>query len=640
MPPTPEQQRIIEHNVLRNGRVLAGPGTGKSWASVSLIRHLAETNPELSIRLLTFTRAATQELARKIDEAELDVIKPSTIHSFALGLLVRNPVAANLPRPIRIPDSWELNERIRKDLARRLRERGFDSVAVGKIELLERELSSRWQSLDDRLQLIAELEPEVRNAYVGLWETHRRVFGYTLLAELPYRAGNAFEDFDPPIDRIDLVIVDEYQDLNEADIRLIRLIRERGAAILCIGDDDQSIYGFRMAAPEGIRRFPSEFGDCDDYELTLSLRCGENILNPATTLIETVPERPKKPSLKFREDAQPGIFYYLRFEDDREEIRGVADLVHCRVIAGVALSEIVILVRSQVDTWAHRLIPALEERGLRAIETDWIKSVFRDVEVRKGLARLRLVIDQFDSLAWWTLLHLEKGISSQFCDYIYGNATQTQEKFGETLLRLNPDFPGAPTKKSSRTASGLINRILEYVQQINLDEVALDETGWGGWVAEQIGRDLISDDARQLFDDVGRLVPVEQGLGYFLNQIEPVAKDLATQSDAIRIMSITSSKGITVNTCVVMGVERGIIPHPKGDEEEERRLLYVALTRATDMSVLTFGRPRTGPTARQGAMNVNRPRGRCPFLENLPIGEYLNGREVVDALIAEVQQKR
>jgi DNA helicase-2/ATP-dependent DNA helicase PcrA len=122
-------------------------------------------------------------------------------------------------------------------------------------------------------------------------------------------------------------------------------------------------------------------------------------------------------------------------------------------------------------------------------------------------------------------------------------------------------------------------------------------------------------------------------LGYFLGQLEPVAQDLATQSDSVKIMSITSSKGITVNTCIVMGVESGIIPHPKGQEEEERRLLYVAMTRATEMSILTFAHKRKGQTARHGIANVNRLRGRSPLLETLPIGQYRDGQETIKELL-------
>ena len=359
-----------------------------------------------------------------------------------------------------------------------MRERGFNKVNVRIIEDLENELSARWQSLDEERQLVANLEPQVRNAYVGLWETHRRTFGYTLLAELPYRAGDAIEDFALAADPIDLLIVDEYQDLNEADIKLIRLLKEKGARVLAVGDDDQSIYGFRMAAPEGIRRFHKEFGNCEDYMLTISLRCGKRIIGAATMLIETAPDRPPKPSLSFNQGAAPGEFLYLRFNNEKGEVEGVADLVRVRSLAGVPFGEIAILVRSQVDTWTRLLIPALTGRGVKTVSTDWIELAFQREEVRRGLARLRLVVEQTDSLAWWTLLNLQKGISQGFCDYIYGVAHQTKERFGKALLRLHPDFPGAPTANSARAASRLINQVLGEVRQMNPNEAERDDEGW------------------------------------------------------------------------------------------------------------------------------------------------------------------
>lgn len=638
MLPTQEQQRIIEHNPSKNGRVLAGPGTGKSWTCVALISHLSSTHQNLSVRLLTFTRAATQELEKKVNKAKLVTVKPTTIHSFALSLLLHNPQAANLPQPIRIPDDWELKKLIHSDIARLLRERGFKKVNVKKIEKLETELSARWQSLDDNAQLIANLEPQIRNAYIGLWETHRSIFGYTLLAELPFRAGNAIEDFDLNTDPMDLLIVDEYQDLNEADIRLIRLLKEKGARVLAIGDDDQSIYGFRMAAPEGIRRFREEFGNCEDYRLTISQRCSKNILDAATMLIETATDRPPKPPLVFKQGSAHGSFLYLRFNNEKEEVDGVVNLIQARRSAGVPLGEIAVLVRSQVDTWSNLLMPELSKRGIQAVSTDWIDSVFRTAEVRKGLAKLRLVVDRTDSLAWWTLLHLEKGISQEFCDFIFNTASHNQAKFGETLLRLFPDFSGAPTVNSTSAASRLVNQVLEDIGQINPNDAELDDTGWARWVIDRIGREYLNDDAIQLFEETGKLIPTKQGLGYFLGQLEPVAQDLATQCDAVRIMTITKSKGITVNTCIVMGVENGIIPHPKGKREEELRLLYVAMTRATEISIFTFAHLREKQTAWHGEPNVNRPRGRCPLLESLPIGQYQEGREIIKKLMAKVNQ--
>lgn len=639
MPPTQEQERIIHHNPARNGRVLAGPGTGKSWTCIELVGHLLGRNPELGIKLLTFTRAATQELAANMGDPQLADVRPSTIHSFALSLLLRDPARSRLPTPLRIADTWETDKLIRTNIARRLRAAGFGQITKREIKKLEREMAARWESLDPNLILLAEMDPQARNAYIGLWDIHRSIYGYTLLAELPFRAGNLIEDIGLNVEDINLLVVDEYQDLNEADIRLVALIKDEGASILAIGDDDQSIYSFRMAAPQGILRFPDEFDDCDDYQLTLSRRCGIEILEAATSMIETVPNRPRKPQLRHAEDARQGRFAYLRFTNERHEARGVADLVLARHLMGVPFGDIAVLVRSQVDAWADLLMPEFQAREIDAIETEWASSIFESDHIRRRLATMRLSVDPTDSLAWWALLRLENGISQGFRDYIYDEASRSNESYGAALMLRFPEFARAPTRQSSRAAADLIERVRDEVAEFGLEDVDLGEFGWAEVVLDVIGRDHLEDEAIELFRQVGSMVPVEHGLGYFIGHLEPLVRDLVSQSDAVRLMSMTSSKGITVDTCIVMGVESGIIPHPRGLIEEERRLLYVGMTRATEMCALTFAHRRQGPTARHGAANVNRPRGRSPLIEALPIGRYQDGRRFVDEMLAEAARE-
>lgn len=639
MPPTPEQEQIILHNPSRNGRVLAGPGTGKSWTCIELIRRLIHERPELGIRLLTFTRAATHELASNMGDPQLAIVRPSTIHSFALGLLLRNPAQSRLPTPLRIADTWEAENLIRSNLARRLRSAGFTRITKREIKKLEHEMAARWESLDPNLVLLADLDPQARNAYIGLWDIHRTVYGYTLLAELPFRAGNLIEDIGLNIEDINLLVVDEYQDLNEADIRLVALIKNEGTSILAIGDDDQSIYSFRMAAPQGILRFPDEFDNCDDYQLTLSRRCGREILEAATSMIETVPNRPRKPPLRHGENASQGKFAYLRFNNETEESRGVADLVLARHQMGVPFGDIAIFVRSQVGAWANLLIPKFQKRGIDVVETEWAASIFETEHIRRRLATIKISIDPSDSLAWWSLLKLENGIAQAFRDYIYDEARRSGEPYGSRLLSLAPEFEGSPSRQSARAAAELINRVEEEVEGLSLDNIVFGGFGWAEWVLDVIGRDHLDAEAIDLFRQVGLMIPPENGLGYFIGHLELLARDLASQSNSIRVMSLTSSKGITVDTSIVMGVEGGIIPHPRGLIEEERRLLYVGMTRATEMCVLTFAHRRRGPTARHGSINVNRPRNRSPLLDALPIGQYQDGRRFVDSMLVDAMQE-
>lgn len=400
--------------------------------------------------------------------------------------------------------------------------------------------------------------------------------------------------------------------------------------MLAIGDDDQSIYGFRMAAPVGIAEFPTTFAGAADYPLTVSMRCGADIVSASTSLIETAPARLQRPRLTAKAGSPAGEFAYLRFPNQTAEARGVAELIALRRNAGVAERDIAILVRSNVDTWASLVRPELQTRDVEVVDTDWVERALADVALRKALAVARLAPGETDSLAWWTLLHLTNGVAPSFIEYIEG-ATNNSETFGQCLLRLGPNFVGSPTSRSSQAAARLIQEQHTAIATLDTQGTPQDNTGWGAWLAHRVVAGSLSADAANLLDRVGKEVPAADGLANFLGQLEPVGKDMATQADAVRIMSMSASKGLTVNSAFVMGVEAGIIPHPKADLDEERRLLYVAMTRATDFSVLTWCARRTGPTARHGAPNVNKLRGRCPLFDNLPIGRWQSGEDFVRA---------
>src|ERR1700676_2617231 len=116
--PTPEQQAILGHAHNKHGRVLAGPGTGKSATLVALLNQLLSVQPAPRIKLLTFTRAATGELAKKVTEHPAAAAeRPSTIHSFAISVLLRNPGTGDFPEPLRIADKWEEHKIVHPTLA-------------------------------------------------------------------------------------------------------------------------------------------------------------------------------------------------------------------------------------------------------------------------------------------------------------------------------------------------------------------------------------------------------------------------------------------------------------------------------------------------------------------------------------------
>src|SRR5580704_15173913 len=156
-----EKDQILDHPPDRHGRILAGPGTGKSTTVLELAQRLHENDPPIAVGIVTFTRAATAELGEKIRAEGHDLVQPSTLHAFALSLLMRNPGFVSLPMPLRIPDDWEMGNLIEPDIAFRLRRLGQDGVSVRTVRRLDREMAAGWESLDPDTQLLADLDPEL-----------------------------------------------------------------------------------------------------------------------------------------------------------------------------------------------------------------------------------------------------------------------------------------------------------------------------------------------------------------------------------------------------------------------------------------------------------------------------------------------
>jgi len=634
-----QQKAFVDHDPSRPARLLAGPGTGKSFTSVQFLEGLSRERPELRVRMLTFTRAATAEFAAKVGDAQLGglgMAPPTTVHSFALSLLMRIE-GVSLPMPLRIPDTWEAKKLVRPHLSRRLKAQGHNEATPTVVEALEREMSAGWEALDPERELYSEKNPQLGHAYVGMWQEHRWAFGYVLVGELPYQAGIILADHGTDGIELDLLLIDEYQDLNEADIKMIRLIADGGTTVLAIGDDDQSIYGFRMAAPEGIRRFLVEFAAEYDYPLTESRRCGGNILAAARALIESEPGRPRKAPLLPTAGTAPGVYAYLRFSDNHAELTGVADIIAARIAAGVKPTDIAVLIRSQMDVWADELRPLLAERAIAVASSEWVVDALAVREARRGIALGQLSLRRDDSLSWWALLGLTAGVGPSFVDYVYDHADRPKrETFGQALLRLHLDgFSDGPS--GSSRARDMVRTTLEELLKLDIENAALDERNWGGWLLDHLDPEGLTEDVVRLFTMVGRAVPPTDGIKSFLAQLEPLGKDLAASSDdGVRMMTMAQSKGLTVNTAIVLGVEEGIVPMPppKGDLNEERRLLYVAMTRATDMCLLTYAKRRTGRSARIGAAKVWQTRNRSPLLASLPgaTGDPTSGTEFLGRL--------
>ena len=247
---------------------------------------------------------------------------------------------------------------------------------------------------------------------------------------------------------------------------------------------------------------------------------------------------------------------------------------------------------------------ALEKVEVECSDPDALKRLLAEPTNRWVLEVLRLAENPEDSIAWASLLHLTEGISRSFLDQVYEIARTNGTSFSTALMQLRAaGFPDLPAPSASK-AETVIADVTGWLDAVEVPDET-PEGGWGQWIIEATGDAVVpvpSDDMIELLGDLDELVETTQPIGRYLGQITPLGKDLAaSKSEGVRIMSMASSKGLTVRgATIVAAVEYDIIPRPEAPMDEERRLLYVAMTRATEHLFLTWARTRRGPTARSG----------------------------------------
>lgn len=421
-----DSQHLVVGTEVGHARLLAGPGTGKTHVLVRRAQFLLKSGlTPRGLLALTFTRAAAAEMRARLAErlgAQAEQVRVATLHSYALALLLRCE-STYLPQPLRIIGDWEERHVVVAELGDAL---GRSVKDIGKNLTA---LANDWDTLtvSGRDWVDGGADP----AFVAAWQAHRQVYGYTLRSELVYQLRNELHA-DPglsPADPADVILVDEYQDLNRCDLSAIaELARRCNADVFAAGDDDQSIYSFRAAAPAGIRDFLKDYPGAGDLLLEECLRCGSKITDLANWVIRQEPGRVNKQLISVTDD--PGAVTLVRFEDQHHEAAGIADLVHAAVTAGTPPEDILILFHSDRGGRNSRdLVAALQARGHQAYLPRHIDDEDLDLVRLQEYLLLAQALGQqrMDDLALRSLLELEgNGIGESTLRAVRERATATR----------------------------------------------------------------------------------------------------------------------------------------------------------------------------------------------------------------------
>jgi len=623
------EQRIAAAHSGNHARLLAGPGTGKT---LTLTRHIcflvAEQGvPAHSILAVTFTRAAARELRQRV-ENELgteNCPRVFTLHSFALRQLMRNArLITELPQPLRIADDWEERSVILEDIKRLLNLR-----RVSDAQGLLNELSADWQTLtaDE-----AEWDRRFPNpGFLGAWREHRQIYGYTLRAELVYQLKRVQEtrgdfELEGPIANL---LVDEYQDLNRCDLAVIHEIVSRDVELFVAGDDDQSIYGFRKAHPEGIRRFPYDYEGAEDMSLQICKRCDRDILDISLFVARQDTRRIEK-AIRSEPERGDGEVAILRFNNQTMEARGIARLCsHLIERHSLDPSDILVLLRSDHNGVFSSLIrEKIEETDIPVSATTDTDSSLNTNDGRVLLAYTRLAINREDCLSWRTLLQVWcHGVGMGAIDTLYDMARSCGQTFAQVILAVHEDAEILPSSHRSRL-SDAIRHVIDKVEELfppeSLEERDRREDILG--VVQSAADALIQNNALREsvlleFRRVAGAVEVKS-VEELVRMIEVASEDIEQELEEgkINILTMHRAKGLTAQAVIIAAAEDQYLPGRAhgGGVDDERRLLYVSLTRAKHHLFVTYCDQRTGPQQYTGRDSGRTTRSLTRFLTDCP----------------------
>ena len=615
---------------------LAGPGTGKTKRLIdqtaTLIRDV-KVAPR-SILVITFTRAAASELRAKLSKDSIisagQLPQATTLHAFSMRVLMSDVYRARISMPLRVLDTWETQNMLCPLMAVQCGYEGSNrhKLVDEKLEIYE----AGWQSLDaDHTDWSKKLDPVFHNAL----EAVRQVFGFTLIGELPYKLREYLKSDLGVVRRLGLshVLVDEFQDLNPCDQEVINLLTSQGASLAVYGDDDQSIYSFRQAAPKGILHFSESYPVAQKHVLSICHRCPQPIVSLAREVIEAT-LMTREPKDFHAKSSEPCQIECLVFDDGGEEVNGIVRLIKwLHDLKDLEWKDMLILVPSK--KYGNYLTKGTDRDS---IPTDsWLKE--RDILNSEGMRRLyavlRLHLDPQDALALWTYLNL----TPQFGKGTLSKISEIALNGGLTFPQTIHDIHSGKIAPDNRTR----NRVGVAIDHLTKDIAKV--TGWftdfETLISELVAqssdadREWVESTLRNLFrrtedEELTSEIVVHR------MQTARLSPDIEPEMDKVRVMTMHKAKGLSAKCVIIPFLEdENLIRSEMSDAEieERRRLLYVSLTRSKQYLFLSYSKQRrdhmqfttAGKTPRRSRIRFfNGTSLRCvigrQFLHDLPIG--------------------
>jgi len=581
-----QKRAVVECNC--NLLIIAGAGSGKTKTLTHKIAYILEEKlaKPSEILALTFTNKAANEMRERIVNIVGEKAKSmwiGTFHSIALRIL---RVEGFKPT---IYDSKD-QESLIKEILKRL---NIDQKKYTPKALLSR-ISYHKLNMEkpEDIPEMTPFEKIVKKVYATyereLEKAEALDFDNIILKTIELFESNE-ETRKKYSQRFKYIFIDEYQDTNYPQYYLVKLLSTQNNYVCAVGDEDQSIYSFRGAKVENIMKFDKEYRNCKVIKLTKNYRSAQEILNIANTLISKNSFRNEK---TLYSDKIGGRITIKELATDSEEAEFVAEKIIELHSSGESFNDMAILYRTNhqsrsfEETLIRNSIPYSIIGSKRFLERKEVKDV---------LAYLKLLLNQKDNISFLRAISSHpRGIGKALIDRINSYSEKHNLSLFEASLELQKK--GELSKRQQKALKEFTDIFLDLDKSKSVDEIIdeiLERSGYKNYLAEKFDYDRMSN--VEELKNAGDI----SSLDTFLDSLSLLdySDEFNNNSEFVKLMTIHAAKGLEFNTVFVVGLEEGLFPNEnlkksELDIEEERRLFYVAITRAKTNLYITHAQFR------------------------------------------------